>query len=256
MSIAQKISNLFKRGQSSAEPSIFSQVGLPPDDTYDVDQRGAAMPANANSILAEANERAAMLSGSAVSLPILGTREPADHRRILTVLLIVALVVFLAVMFFALAQADSVARQVGASGQSLMQSQRLAKSVSQALVGSPQAFTEVADSAGALAKNVRGLKAGDTELRLTAVAPGLTEDVEKAMPLVDRAEKNAKTVLDQQKILTQVGSALRTINSQSSDLLEVAETVSSLKLQQNAPAADARMARREYRIQCQKLAQK
>jgi twitching motility protein PilJ len=45
-------------------------------------------------------------------------------------------------------------------------------------------------------------------------------------------------VISQQKILTQVGSALRTINRQSSDLLEVAETVSSLKLQQNAPASE------------------
>ena len=35
-----------------------------------------------------------------------------------------------------------------------------------------------------------------------------------------------------------MGDALRTINRQSSDLLEIAETVSSLKLQQNAPAAE------------------
>ena len=33
-------------------------------------------------------------------------------------------------------------------------------------------------------------------------------------------------------------TALRTINRQSSDLLEIAETVSSLKLQQNAPPAE------------------
>ena len=58
------------------------------------------------------------------------------------------------------------------------------------------------------------------------------------MPLVDRAEKNAKIVLDQQKTLTQVGQALRTINRQSSDLLETAETVSSLKLQGGASAAE------------------
>jgi twitching motility protein PilJ len=44
--------------------------------------------------------------------------------------------------------------------------------------------------------------------------------------------------MGQQKILTQVGSALRTINRQSSDLLEIAETVSSLKLQQNAPPSE------------------
>jgi twitching motility protein PilJ len=46
--------------------------------------------------------------------------------------------------------------------------------------------------------------------------------------------------MGQQKILTQVGDALRTINRQSSDLLEIAETVSSLKLQQNAPPPKSR----------------
>jgi twitching motility protein PilJ len=239
MSVAQQISRLFKRGQPSAEPSILSQVGFTAEEAYAMEQTsnaGAGRAIDGNNLLGEAS--ALTDTGSMVSLPLLGTREPAAHRRILTVMLIVALMVFLAVMFFALAQADNVARQVGASGQSLMQSQRLAKSVSQALVGSPQAFTEVSDSSAALVKNVRGLKDGNAELNLTQVAPAILEEVDKALPLVDRAEKNAATVLGQQKILTQVGSALRTINRQSSDLLEVAETVSSLKLQQNAPAAE------------------
>ncbi len=239
MSVAQRISSLFKRGQPSVEPSILSLVGLTAEEAYAMEQTGNAGSGGAgggNNLLGDAG--ASENTGSMISLPLLGTREPASHRRILTTMLILALVVFLAVMFFALAQADNVARQVGASGQSLMQSQRLAKSVSQALVGSPQAFTEVSDSSNALVKNVRGLKEGSAELNLTQVAPGIVEEVTKAMPLVDRAEKNAATVLGQQKILTQVGSALRTINRQSSDLLEVAETVSSLKLQQNAPAAE------------------
>jgi hypothetical protein len=51
----------------------------------------------------------------------------------------------------------------GNTGDSLMQSQRLAKSVSQALVGSPQAFPDVRDSATVLARSVRGLKDGDDE---------------------------------------------------------------------------------------------
>ena len=125
MSVAQRLSSLFKRGQSSAEPSILSQVGLTADEAYALDQvksPSEARPGNAEALMAE--EAAAPLdTGSMVSLPLLGTREPATHRRILTTVLIVALVVFLAVMFFALAQADNVARQVGASGQSLMQSQ-------------------------------------------------------------------------------------------------------------------------------------
>ncbi|MDP3606150.1 MAG: methyl-accepting chemotaxis protein, partial [Polaromonas sp.] len=130
------------------------------------------------------------------------------------------------------------AQQVAATGQSLMQSQRLAKSVSQALVGSAQAFPEVRQSSDVLAQTVRGLRSGDQSLRLEAVAPELQPDVDVVTPLMERAEKNASTVMAQQAILTQVGNALRTINRQSSDLLEIAETVSSLKLQQNAAAAE------------------
>ena len=79
---------------------------------------------------------------------------------------------------------------------------------------------------------LRGLKAGDESLNnLQAVSEVLQEDVDKITPLMERAEKNAGTVMGQQKILTQVGSALRTINRQSSYLLEIAETVSSLSLE-------------------------
>ena len=180
------------------------------------------------------NEGAAEL----LTLPVLGTRSIVQHQRILAVLLGTALVSLTGVTFFALNQADKVAQQVAATGQALMQSQRLAKSVSQALVGSPQAFPDVRESAGVLAKTVRGLRDGDSESGLKEVPQAEMGDVDKAIPLVDRAEKSANTVMSQQKILTQVGTALRTINRQSSDLLEIAETISSLKLQQNAAAAE------------------
>ena len=180
------------------------------------------------------NEGAAEL----LTLPVLGTRSIVQHQRILAVLLGTALVILTGVTFFALNQADKVAQQVAATGQALMQSQRLAKSVSQALVGSPQAFPDVRESAGVLTKTVRGLRDGDSESGLKEVPQAEMGDVDKAIPLVDRAEKSANTVMSQQKILTQVGTALRTINRQSSDLLEIAETISSLKLQQNAAAAE------------------
>jgi twitching motility protein PilJ len=89
-----------------------------------------------------------------------------------------------------------------------------------------------------LAKTTRGLAAGDGELRLSALDDSFKPELDKVTPLVERAEKNAKAVMDQQKVLTQIGSALRLINRQSSDLLEIAETISSLKLQQNAPAME------------------
>ncbi len=179
-----------------------------------------------------------VLDQNLLSIPVLGRRTVVAHQRIFAGMLALALVVLALVTFFALTQADKVSQQLSATGQALMQSQRLAKSVSQALVGSPQAFPDVKESAEVLSKTVRGLKAGDEAMRIEAVPEEAQLDVAKIFPLMERAEKSAKTVLDQQKILTQVGTALRTINRQSSDLLEIAETVSSLKLQQNAAPSE------------------
>lgn len=173
-----------------------------------------------------------------LTLPLLGSRTLDKHIVILVTLLVLAVVVLGTVTFLALNQSGKVAQQMEATGQSLMQSQRLAKSVSQALVGSAGAFPDVRESSDVLAKSVRGLKSGEASLNLAPVSDQFQPDVEKVVPLMERAEKNAKTVMDQQKILTQVGSALRTINRQSSDLLEIAETISSLKLQQNAAPAE------------------
>ncbi len=173
-----------------------------------------------------------------LSLPVLGLRTLAQHQKILVALLALAVTALAFVTFFALSKSDRVAQQVAATGQSLMQSQRLAKSASQALVGSAQAFPDVRESADVLIKTVRGMKSGDESLRLAAVNDELLPELEKVTPLIERAEQNAKIVMGQQATLMQVGDALRTINRQSSDLLEIAETISSLKLQQNAASTE------------------
>ena len=173
-----------------------------------------------------------------IALPFLGSKPVAQHQRTLTILFIAALVVLGGAVFYTLNQANQLSQQVAVTGQALMQSQRLAKSVSQALVGAEQAFLEVRDSAQVLSTNVRALRSGDAQLGVSAASGEYQDGVEKVVPGMERAEKNAAVVLSQQKILTQVGSALRTINRQSADLLEIAETVSSLKLQQGAPAAE------------------
>ncbi len=170
------------------------------------------------------------IGGVDSGLPLIGHLPAAEQQRVLGFLGLLGLFGLVATTVYSLNAADKGSAQVAATGQALMQSQRLAKSVSQALVGSPQAFPEVRESTQVLAKTVRGLKGGGEGL---AAAPAAVQvPLEEMLPLVDRAEKNAETVIGQQQILTQVGQALRTINRQSSDLLETAETVSALKLQQ------------------------
>ena len=173
-----------------------------------------------------------------ISLPLLGSNTAAGHQRNLLALLAIGVVLLALIAGWVLRQADRSAQQLAATGQSLMQSQRLAKSVSQALVGSPQAFPDVVESSGVLARNVRALNSGDSELGVESLGEQFKSDLEGTTPLMESAERNAGVIMGQQKILMQVGDALRTINRQSSDLLEIAETVFSLKLQQNAPVAE------------------
>ena len=169
-----------------------------------------------------------------VTLPFLGRRAVAAHRKILTVLLGVALLVLVVIIGVLLRQTEKTSRQVAASGQALMQSQRLAKSASQALVGTPSAFPEVKESAEVLGNSFTGFTQGNPSMALSPLGASYEEDLASLKPKVDQATANAKVILAQQAILTQVGSSLRKINRQSSDLLEIAETISSLKLEGNA----------------------
>lgn len=175
------------------------------------------------------------LSGAETGLPVIGHWPAAQQQKLLAAMAGVGLVALFATAGGSVFSSNRSAAQVSAAGVAQTQSQRLAKSVSQALVGSQGAFPEVKESAELLAKNVRGLKNGGD----VPAAPGALQDqVDKLLPLVDKAEKSAGAVLGQQKTLTQVGAALKTINRQSADLLETAETVSSLKLQAGASAAE------------------
>ncbi|MBP8287369.1 MAG: type IV pili methyl-accepting chemotaxis transducer N-terminal domain-containing protein, partial [Rhodoferax sp.] len=242
MSVVDQLKNLFSKKPQESE--LDSRLSLAmPDATVDAvgqetvqeSQNAPLQPQVTQEALGEAP---AVNEGDLVSVPGLGRRTVAQHQRTLSFLLGGALLVLAVVVFIVLSQSDRVAQQLGATGQSLMQSQRLAKSVSQAVVGSAQAFPDVSESAGILAKSARGLLSGDAEMRINPLDEEYAPELGKVIPLVERAEKNANAVMGQQKMLTQIGSALRLINRQSSDLLEIAETVASLKLQQNAPAVE------------------
>ncbi|GAA0767728.1 methyl-accepting chemotaxis protein [Ideonella azotifigens] len=216
-----------------------AQAAIEPDVALAAAAAPAAPVAEVSEEEAAASRLAPELSTfgeASTGLPLIGRRPALEQQRLLLGLIGGGAAVFVITGALALGAANRQASQLSATGQALMQSQRLAKSVSQALIGSPAAFPEVRESGEVLARNVRGLSAGSETL---AAAPAATQEVvSPLLPLVDRAEKNAGIVLAQQTVLTQVGQALRLINRQSSDLLETAETVSSLKLQTNASAAE------------------
>lgn len=238
MSVLNKLTNLFAKKAPDTEQSVGLSLAMPDElASLQLPRAAGAGKVSGDTMLPE-GAAVPLDQDDVVSVPLLGRRPIAEQQRMLWWLLGLALVILGAIAFVALTAADRVAQQLNGTGQSLMQSQRLAKSVSQALVGVPQAFAEVRESSDTLARTLRGLHDGDYSLNLESIDPELMPQLDKVMPLMERAEKSAKTILAQEKILTQVGAALRTINRQSSDLLEIAETVSSLKLQQNASPAE------------------
>lgn len=236
MSILDRFQNLFRKKEevNTLDDSVVAADGMMPSILAGQSNRIQPIDSLNDAPVSEQDAE----TGELVEVPLLGRKTAAQHQKTLAVLLAIGLVTLGAATVVVLGQADKVGQQVAASGQALMQSQRLAKSVSQALVGNAISFDEVRESSTVLAKTMRGLRQGDSELSLEPLAANFAPELDEIAPQVERAEKNAATVLGQQKILLQVGSALRTINRQSSDLLEIAETISSLKLQQNAPAAE------------------
>jgi len=233
MTIFDQLKSRFKKGTELDVPDSVLSIGVPDASRFQFDDTGAVVtPASGGDKSGATGDSAGAVDQ--VSFPLLGRRSLGQHQRVLSVVLGLALVMLVVATVFGLKTSESSARQLSAVGQSLMQSQRLAKSVSQALVGDTKAFQDVADSAKVLSQSVLGLRQGDVELGIDPLGGAYAPALDKTIALVERAQKSASVVLAQQKVLTQIGSALRLINRQSADLLEIADSVASLKLQQNA----------------------
>jgi len=215
-----------------------STMGMEPSrlDNADSSIISEAAPSEMAADFPESRHPGADADGFTTGLPVVGAWPLARQQRAMLALFAAGFALLLLVAVLALAAGNRSAEQLGAAGQATTQSQRLAKSVSQALVGNTAAFPEVQDSISILVRNVRSLSTGEGDV--AAVPAALQGSLDTLVPLVDKAEKNAAFVIGQQKTLTQVGQALRSINRQSADLLETAETVSSLKLQSGASAAE------------------
>lgn len=173
----------------------------------------------------------ALLEQDNITLPIFGTGSVNSHQRKLLVILAISGMALVASFGWVLRENDRAAQQVAATGQALMQAQRVAKSGTQALLGVPHAFIELKNSVQVFASNARGLAQGDAALNLVPVKESYQADVQAMLKQAETTEKNAKAVLKQEDVLIKVAQALRNVNQQSSALLDLSETVGSLLIQ-------------------------
>jgi len=171
-----------------------------------------------------------------VRLPLPGGGTAGQYLRGLGLVLALSLLSLVGMGVWTVLQGASNAGQVAATGRALMESERLAKALTQALVGAASAFPEVKESSETLTANVQGLQSGGSGI--AAVGRPYVSDLDQIMPLVTKAKTNADMVLAQQKVLTDIRQALRQVSRKSADLLEVTESISAYKLQHDAPAAE------------------
>ena len=183
----------------------------------------------------------------AFKLPFkLGTKQAAPAARsapagknlrlVLVPMLVVLLVVAGILVFFNAREAKYGALHIADAGQLRMLSQRLAKAAQQSLLGNPEAFKQVAASRDAFAtildRLVRGGESGGEALppspdRIQPVLEVLAKEWQKT-------ENNAATLLKEQKNLLGLGAAVAQVNGSNPQLLDLAERVQALKLQNTA----------------------
>lgn len=222
--------------------SVFQQLGAKFGRRSSSENLNAAAAGEAllqqtlqNSDFLDAN---ALLEQDNISLPILGSAPAGKHQRKLLVILAASGIGLGGLFGWVLQQTDHAAKQVAATGQALMQAQRMAKSGTQALLGVPHAFIELKESTQVFASNARGLAQGNASLGLAPVKEAYQDDVQALLKQADATEKNAKAVLGQEDVLIKVATALRDVNEQSGALLDLSETVASLLLQANATRSE------------------
>ncbi len=153
-------------------------------------------------------------------------------QRLQIVLLVIVVAALLLIAGQATLRASQIASQTGSVGQALMQSQRLAKSATQALGGKVDAFDAVKDSADDLSRIVHGLARGDEGLRLDPLDTQFQLDLIKIVPLVNRTHVNANTVLAQRETVVQASTGL-------ASLAEKAQAVAATLEQQNTGSAES-----------------
>jgi twitching motility protein PilJ len=215
------------------------------------DSRGGSLrerpsqPGGLNSIIAEAapssvgqnfaRNKAASASDpglprrdAAAKLPLLDRIAPASRKRVLTYVLVAGIVGLVSAGLLAERSEGRGSNLSAAAGQALAQSQRLARTAIQALVGVPAAFIELREASEVLSRNARMLREGAADLSAASPVPELVDPLQG---LVETAEKHARTLVGQEKLLTQVGLSLRSINKRSAEMLEQVDALVTIKLQ-------------------------
>ncbi len=173
-------------------------------------------------------------------LPLIGGRPLTVQLHVLAGFTAGMLVLALLVVVFDLRQASNAAVQAELTGELMLHSQRLAKAVPNAVQGNPQAFVLLRDSRPRFAASLALLTEGGQQGNRSVASPSgdaaqLLAELGKLWTPTSRA---ASVVLDNEAILTGIGTIVRRINEGNPQLLELTEQIAAARLQGGASARE------------------
>src|SRR4051812_5327105 len=168
-----------------------------------------------------------------------GIRERFGRRLpLLTALLAVVILVDAAIVVYDAREATFNTLYVAAVGKIRMLSQRLAKAAQQASQGNREAFKQLRDSRDDFAASVTLLSAGGVASGVTL--PPTPQSVRPHLVALEaewkKTERNAGLVIREEPNLVALGAAVRTINDNNPALLEMADEIAALSVQNGGSA--------------------
>ena len=168
-------------------------------------------------------------------LPIIGHLPIGTQYVILGALLALVIAALALIIVVDRREGGNNTGYVVISGDALMHTQRVAKATPQAVQGNLAAFAQLTDSRDRLDKNLEVLANGGA---IGTVDVGATSGVvrpvlDKTLEEWQKSQKNANLILKEQANLAKLGDAIRRINAANPAMLETAEQISALNLQNN-----------------------
>jgi len=172
------------------------------------------------------------------SLPLIGHLQSGQQLQLLIGMLVFVLVISAVVVVVDARQGSFGTVYIASVGKIRMLSQRLAKAAQLASRGSEEAFKQLRSSRDEFAALIKlldaGGRTGEVDLPPTpaAVRPALDALVKEW----GKTERNAGLVLDEEKNLVTLGSAVRAINSTNQSLQETTDEIAALSVQTGGSA--------------------
>jgi twitching motility protein PilJ len=209
-----------------------------PRDLLDTVQDGGMAGGASASIISEASPSTMLRPAPAASapparslqsrmrLPLIGGWPARRQQQLLGGLLALGVIGLVLASALAVQSAGDGAGQPGRGEVVRLESQRLSKAVLMTMVGAPGAATEVRDAAGALARDLRALRASE----------GAALDA--LLPWAERAEQQAAVLGQQAAALTQLMQGAAAVRRDAPAWLEASDAVLGLKLAADAPSTE------------------